>query len=63
VSESPSRANNHPVAFVSPAAMTSQDTLARIDAVRERIRERLGGDAILKAGETWRDLVDEGRRA
>jgi hypothetical protein len=43
--------------------MTSQDTLARIDAVRERIRERLGGDAILKAGETWRDLVDEGRRA
>jgi prevent-host-death family protein len=55
--------NNRPVAFVSPAAMTPQDTLARIDAVRERIRERRGGDAILKAGETWGDLVNEGRRS
>jgi prevent-host-death family protein len=53
--------NNRPVAFVSPAVMTPQDTLARIDAVRERIRARRG-EAILKAGETWRDLVDEGRR-
>lgn len=54
--------NNRPVAFVSPAAVTPQDTLARLDAVRERIRVRLGGGMILRGGETWRDLVDEGRR-
>jgi prevent-host-death family protein len=55
--------NNRPVAFVSPAEATPQDTLARLDAVRERIRERRGGEAILKDGETWSDLVNEGRRA
>ena len=54
--------NNRPVALVSPAATTPEDILARIDAVRERIRERNGGHVVLKPGETWRDLVEEGRR-
>jgi len=54
--------NNRPVAFVSPAVTTPKDALAEIDSVRERIRERNGGRVILKSGETWRDLVREGRR-
>lgn len=55
--------NNRPVAVVSPARISPEDVLSRIDAVRERIRERNGGRALLKRGETWRDLIDEGRRA
>jgi len=55
--------NNRPVAVVSPIRTSPEDELSRIDAVRERIRERNGGHALLKRGETWRDLIDEGRRA
>jgi prevent-host-death family protein len=54
--------NNRPVAVVSPVTATPEDILVRMDAVRERIRERNGGRAVLKAGETWRDLIAEGRR-
>jgi prevent-host-death family protein len=54
--------NNRPVALVSPAAMTPQVILARIDAVRERIRERNSGRVTLHPSETWRDLLEEGRR-
>jgi prevent-host-death family protein len=54
--------NNRPVAIVSPAVTTPEDILAQIDAVREGIRERNGGRVVLKPGETWRDLVEEGRR-
>jgi prevent-host-death family protein len=54
--------NNRPVAFVSSAEATPQETLARIDAIRERIREENGGRNILKRGETFRDLIDDGRR-
>jgi prevent-host-death family protein len=54
--------NNRPVAVVSPAVTAPQDVLARIDGVRERIRERNGGRAVLQRGETWHDLVEEGRR-
>jgi prevent-host-death family protein len=54
--------NNRPVAVVSPARSTPEDVLARIDAVRERIREKSGRKkTVLKRGETWRDLIDEGR--
>jgi prevent-host-death family protein len=54
---------NRPVALLSPAVIKPQDTLARIDAAREGIRKRRAGHTILKDGETWRDLVDEDRRA
>jgi len=54
--------NNRPVAFISSAVATAQETLTRIDAVRERIREENGGRNILKPGETFRDLIEEGRR-
>ena len=54
--------NNRPVAVVSPAHPSPDEALARIDAVRERIRERNGGRAILRRGETWRDLINDGRR-
>jgi prevent-host-death family protein len=55
--------NNRPVAVLSPARTSPEEVLSRIDAVRERIRERHGGHAVLRHGETWRDLIDEGRRA
>jgi prevent-host-death family protein len=54
--------NNRPVALVSPSATSPEEILARIDAVRERVRERNGGHGVLKHGETWRDLLEEGRR-
>jgi len=54
--------NNRPVAIVSPARTSPEEVLSRIDAARERIRERNGGQQILKRGENWRDLIDEGRR-
>jgi prevent-host-death family protein len=54
--------NNRPAAFISSAEATPQGTLARIDAVRERIRRENRGRCILKRGETFRDLIEEGRR-
>jgi prevent-host-death family protein len=53
--------NNRPVAVVSPAGVSPAEVLSRIDAVRASVRKRNGG-SVLKRGETWRDLVDEGRR-
>ncbi|MDQ2680973.1 MAG: type II toxin-antitoxin system prevent-host-death family antitoxin [Candidatus Eremiobacteraeota bacterium] len=53
--------NNRPVAVVT-AVRSAEEVLSRIDAVRKRVRERNGGKPILKRGETWRELVDEGRR-
>jgi len=43
-------------------ARRRRNILARIDAVRARIQERNGGHSIFKRGETWRNLIDEGRR-
>lgn len=53
--------NNRPIAVVSAVQSTPVDVLARIDAVRERVRERYG-NAVLAPGETWRDLIEDGRR-
>jgi hypothetical protein len=46
----------------SPISTTPEAILAEIDALPESIRERNGGQPLLRLGETWRDLVDEGRR-
>jgi prevent-host-death family protein len=54
--------NNRPVVLMSPAVATPKDILARIDAVRERVRERNGGRVVLHDGETWHDLVEAERR-
>jgi prevent-host-death family protein len=54
--------NNRPVAILVPARATSDDVLARIDRVRENIREGNAGNPIRKAGESWREFIDEGRR-
>lgn len=54
--------NNRPVAIVSPAVKPPAEILARIDAVREGIRERIGGRHVLATGETWHDLIEAGRR-
>ncbi len=54
--------NNRPVVLLSPVAATAQEILGRIDAVRERIRERNGARAILGPAETWQNLIEEGRR-
>jgi prevent-host-death family protein len=54
--------NNRPVAVLVPARLSADDVLARIDAIRERIRERSGGNAVRQAGESWRDFVESGRR-
>ena len=54
--------NNRPVAVVSPAGVVPGEILAQIDAVRERIRDRRRGKNVLRRGETWRALIDEGRR-
>jgi len=54
--------NNRPVAVIAPAGQSPEELLSRIDALRERIRASNDGRAILKPGESWRDLIDEGRR-
>jgi prevent-host-death family protein len=54
--------NNRPVAVLVPARQSAADILARIDGVRERIRERNGGSAIRVAGESWRDFIESGHR-
>ena len=54
--------NGRQVAVVSPVRASPVDVLARIDAVRESIRRRSGKGGVLKRGETWRGLIDEGRR-
>ena len=54
--------NNRPVAVVSAIQATPEAVLARIDAIRERIRQRNGDRTVLAPGETWRDLIEEGRR-
>ena len=54
--------NNRPVAILSAAKRSREEVLAEIDAVRERIRSKRKGRNVLKRGETWRDLIDEGRR-
>jgi antitoxin (DNA-binding transcriptional repressor) of toxin-antitoxin stability system len=48
------------VAVLCAVRSTPSDILARIDAVRERIRKRNQGRTILKSGETWRDLIEAG---
>jgi prevent-host-death family protein len=53
--------NNRPVAVVSAIRSTPEALLARIDAVRERIRQRNGDRSVLEPGETWRELIEEGR--
>lgn len=54
--------NNRPVAVLVPARPAGDDVLARIDNVREQIRERNGGKLIREAGESWRSFVEDGRR-
>jgi prevent-host-death family protein len=54
--------NNRPVAVVSPVRTSSEAVLDRVDAVREGIRARNRGRTIRRRGESWRDLIDEGRR-
>ena len=54
--------NNRPVALLIPARRSSAEVLARIDAVREQIQQRNGGKSIRKAGESWRDFIEQGRR-
>jgi len=54
--------NNRPVAIVTPVGPRPQDVLAAIDAVRDRVRERLSGKNVLARGESWRDLIGDGRK-
>ncbi len=54
--------NNRPVALLVPARPAAGEVIARIDNVRERIRQRNGGSAIREAGESWREFVEAGRR-
>ncbi|MGH7727906.1 MAG: type II toxin-antitoxin system Phd/YefM family antitoxin [Vulcanimicrobiaceae bacterium] len=54
--------NNRPVAVVSPTQASSDELLARMDALRERIRKENGGRPIRKRGETWREFMHEGHR-
>ena len=54
--------NNRPVALLIPARRSLAEVLARIDAVREQIQQRNGGKSIRKAGESWRDFIEQGRR-
>ncbi len=54
--------NNKPVAIVTPVGRRPEDVLAAIDAVRDRVRERLSGKNVLARGETWRDLIGDGRK-
>lgn len=54
--------NHRPVAVLVPARRSAAEILARIDNVRERIRERTGGSAIRQAGESWRTFIETGHR-
>lgn len=54
--------NNRPVAVISPVQASRDDVLAAVDRVRETVRKRNRGKPLLRRGETWRDLIEEGRR-
>jgi prevent-host-death family protein len=54
--------NGKPVALVSPILASPNDIVARIDAVREQIAAHNGGRRVRRDGESWRELIDEGRR-
>ncbi|MGA7356404.1 MAG: type II toxin-antitoxin system prevent-host-death family antitoxin [Candidatus Cybelea sp.] len=54
--------NNRPVAIMSPAHVSPEVLLSRMREVRESIRKRNQGRGIRNRGETWRDLIDSGRR-
>jgi len=54
--------NNRPVAVLVPARLSPSDVLARIDKVRERIRQSSGGNVVREAGESLREFVEAGRR-
>jgi prevent-host-death family protein len=54
--------NNRPVAIMSPAQVSSDIILSRMRELREAIRERNRGRHVRKRGETWRDLINSGRR-
>ena len=54
--------NNHPVAVLSPAQVSSDVLISKMREVRESIRKRNRGRSIRKRGESWRDLIDSGRR-
>ena len=54
--------NNRRVAVESAVEPLPLEILERIDSVRDRIGERNGDRMLLTPGETWRDLIEEGRR-
>lgn len=54
--------NNRPVAVMSPAEVPPETVVLRLRAVREAIRQRNHGKTVRRHGETWRDIIDSGRR-
>lgn len=54
--------NNRAVAVVTPIRRRPEDVLSAIDAIREDVRARRQGAGVLESGETWRDLVEDGRK-
>jgi prevent-host-death family protein len=54
--------NGKPVARVSPILASPSDIVARIDAVRAQIARHNSGQTVRRNGESWRELIDEGRR-
>ncbi|MGH7728758.1 MAG: type II toxin-antitoxin system Phd/YefM family antitoxin [Vulcanimicrobiaceae bacterium] len=54
--------NNVPIVEMRPVKVGRAELAERFRALRERVRNRNGGKSVLRPGETWRDLIDEGRR-
>ena len=54
--------NNVPIVEMRPITRSPEDLVARFDALRERIRRENNGQPILRPGETWSDLINEGRK-
>ncbi len=54
--------NNVPIVELRPVRHDLTLLGERLRALRERIRDENGGKSILDAGETFRDLINQGRR-
>jgi len=54
--------NNRPVAVVSPAKVSPETVVAKLQAIRRTIRERNHGQNVRRRNESWRDFIDTGRR-
>ena len=53
--------NNVPLVEMRPIARDNAEVVQRFRNLRESVRKHNAGRSVLRPGETWRDLIEEGR--